>query len=192
ASNRLRNKVLRKGVLTEHLRTAAEHLRKAKVHLATFNMIALPGETPDEALETARLNCELGTRFVRLNFGFPMPGTGMCEYAIEHGYLPKDWPERFAAPGFQYAPGPQFKTPYRREFENLMVLFRVAAMDSRTIPAVRRALSAPTPGPVRKILTLQGAWNDKLNFRIPVAAGLRFFARVGRPELRATNFPALI
>ncbi len=192
ASNRLRNKVLRKGVLTEHLRTGAEHLRRHGVTLATFNMIALPGETPDEALETARLNAELGSKFVRLNYAFPMPGTGMCEYAMEHGYLPKDWQARFASPDFRYRPGPQFATPHRREFENLMVLFRVAAADARLVPVVRRALSAPTPRPVHKLLTLQGAWNDKRNFRIPVAAGLRFFARVGRPELRATNFPALI
>ena len=192
ASTRLRIKVLRKGVTTDHIRTAADHLNRAGVRVATFNMLALPGETPDEALETFRLNAEIGTRFVRLNFAFPMPGTGMAEYAMKQGVLPSDWGDRFIAPDFRYQPGPQFKTPYRTEFQNLFLLARVVAADKRTLPAVRRALKLKTPKPVHNLLSLQGAWNDKLNFRIPVVEGMRFFARVGRPELRATNFPALI
>ena len=192
ASSRLRLTVLRKGVTTDHLHHAAALLRGAGIQLATFNMLALPGETLDEALETAGLNADLGTRFVRLNFAFPMPGTGMSDYAIAQGLLPPDWNERFSSPSFRYTPGPQFETPHRREFENLFVLFRVVARDKRTLPTVRRALSTRTPRALQKLLTLQTAWNDKRNFRIPALAGLRFFAHVGRPELRATNFPALI
>ena len=192
ANGRLRNKVLRKGVKSEHLLRAAEAIHHHGVRLATFNMLALPGETPDEALETARLNAQLRTDFVRLNFAFPMPGTGMSDYAIEHGLLPSDWHARFKSPDFRYSPGPQFKTPYRREFENLFVLFRAAAKDERLIPLVRRSLPVKTPRSVQNLLTLQGAWNDKRNFRIPVIEGVKFFAKVGRPELRATNFPSLI
>lgn len=192
ASARLRLEVLRKGVTTDHLVAAAGHLHRHRVQLATFNMIALPGETPDEALETARLNARLGTRFVRINYAFPMPGTGMADYAVSEGLLPADWPERFADPTFRYRPGPQFRTPHRREFLNLFVLFRLAAANVRLYGSVRRAMSARTPSAIHRLLTLQGAWNEKRNFRIPVMAGLRFFAHVGRPEMRATNFPALI
>ena len=155
-------------------------------------MVALPGETPDDALQTARLNAEIGTDFVRMNYAFPMPGTAMCDYAIENGFLAPEFPARFGDPAFRYAPGPQFLTPHRREFENLFVLFRLAAKDARLVPFVRRALGTRTPDLVKRWLTLQGAWNEKRNFRIPVFAGLRFFARVGRPELRATNFPSLL
>ncbi len=192
ASARLRLKVLRKGVTTEHLVEAAAHLRRSRIQLATFNMIALPGETPDEALETVVLNSQLGTDFIRINYAFPMPGTGMTEYAMGEGLLPADWPEHFADPTFRYRPGPQFKTPYRREFENLFVLFRLAASNPRLREPVRRALRARTPGPLHRLLTMQGAWNEKRNFRIPWMAGIRFFAHTGRPEMRATNFPALI
>lgn len=192
ASQEVRNKVLRKGVTTEHVRQAAENLHRHQVKVTTFNMIALPGETPDQALETAQLNAEIGTNFVRLNYAFPMPGTGMCDYATENGYLPEDWPQKFGRTDFRYAPGPQFKTPHRKEFKNLFVLFRWAASSVKAVPTVKRLLSAPTPKSVQRMLTLQGAWNEKRAFRIPVVAGLKFFAKVGRPELRATNFPALI
>ncbi|MFT5430371.1 MAG: anaerobic magnesium-protoporphyrin IX monomethyl ester cyclase [Myxococcota bacterium] len=192
ASQQLRLKVLRKGVTEEHLMNAAAALHKHKVKLATFNMVALPGETPDECLDTAILNAKLGTSFARLNFAFPMPGTGMTEYAIKEGFLPQDWPAKFANPEFRYKPGPQFKTPYRTEFENLFVLFRLVSHNRSLAPAVRRAMSTKTPKSIYRLLTLQGAWNDKRTFRIPIVAGLRFFAKVGRPELRATNFPALI
>ena len=192
ASARLRLKVLRKGVTTEHLHAAATALQKHGVRLATFNMMALPGETPNEALDTAKLNADLGTDFVRLNYAFPMPGTGMCDYAIKEGFLPEDWPEQFASPRWRYSPGPQFRTPFRREFENLFVLFRVAAKDKRMAAAVGKALGTRPPRAIHRLLTLQGAWNEKRTFRIPVVAGLKFFAKVGRPELRATNFPALI
>ena len=192
ANAHIRNKVLRKGVKTDHLRRAAEALHRHQVKLATFNMLALPGESPDEALETARLNAQLRTDFVRLNFAFPMPGTGMSDYAMEHGFISQNWPDRFKSAEFRYTPGPQFRTPYRKEFENLFVLFRVASTNERLIPGVRRALRLNTPRSVQNVLTLQGAWNDKRNFRIPVLEGIKFFAKVGRPELRATNFPALI
>jgi radical SAM superfamily enzyme YgiQ (UPF0313 family) len=192
ADGELRNKVLRKGVTTNNVREAAQHLHRHQVKLTTFNMIALPGETPEEALETARLNAEIGTDFVRLNYAFPMPGTGMCDYATENGYLSEDWSQRFGSPDFRYAPGPQFETPHRKEFENLFVLFRWAAGSERATGWVKRLLSAPTPKALYTLMTLQGAWNEKRAFRIPVAAGLRFFAKVGRPELRSTNFPALI
>jgi anaerobic magnesium-protoporphyrin IX monomethyl ester cyclase len=192
ASKRLRREVLRKGVTTDNMHQAAEHLRVHGVRLGTFNMIALPGETPDEALETALLNAELGSEFVRLNYAFPMPGTGMTQYAIEEDYLAPDWPTRFAQPDYSYRPGPQFATPYEREFRNLFVLFRLVSMSKRWLPTVRRALRSPTLAGLNRVLSLQNAWNEKRQFRIPVTEGVRFFAKVGRPELRATNFPSLL
>ena len=192
ASARVRIQVLRKGVTEDNIQAAAEHLRRHRIRVATFNMIGLPGETPEEALGTAVLNARIRADFVRLNFAFPMPGTGMGDYAAEHGFLPADWLERFASPDFRYRPGPQFITPHEREFRNLFVLFRAVAADARALPAVRRALSAPMIPGLHRALTLQGAWNEKRYFRIPTVAGLRFFGRVGRPELRSTNFPALI
>jgi radical SAM superfamily enzyme YgiQ (UPF0313 family) len=192
ASEEVRNKVLRKGVTTDHVREAARQLHRHQVKITTFNMIALPGETPLQGLETARLNAEIGTHFVRLNYAFPMPGTGMCDYATENGYLSADWPEKFGQPSFRYSPGPQFETPHRKAFENLFILFRWAAGSTRAGSLVQRLLNAPTPRALHRLMTLQGAWNEKRAFRIPVASGLKFFAKVGRPELRATNFPALI
>ena len=192
ASTRLRLKVLRKGVTTDHLLSAAKSLRKNGVKIATFNMLALPGETPEEALQTALLNAEMRTDFVRLNYAFPMPGTGMYEYAIENGFLAPNWGERFGDPDWSYTPGPQFITPYRQEFQNLFVLFRLVAKDQRVLPWVQRSLQRNTPKWAHRLLTLQGAWNEKQSFRIPLVAGLRFFGHVGRPELRANNFPALI
>ncbi len=188
----VRRRLLRKGVTADHFARAAGALRRRGVKVSTFNMIALPGETPDEALDTARLNAEIGVDYVRLNYAFPMPGTGIAEYAAEQRLLPDGWLDRFEREGFNYVPGPQFATPFRREFENLFVLFRLAAASPRLLPAVRAVLPTRTPGAVRRLLTLQGAWNEKRTFRIPVFAGMRYFARVGRPELRATNFPSLI
>jgi len=191
-NSELRKTVLRKGVRTEHMHKASSSLRKHDIRLATFNMIALPGETVDQAMETVELNAQLQTDFIRLNYAFPMPGTGMTQYAIDHGYLPKQWANTFGSPGFRYSPGPQFATPYRKEFENLFLLFRMAAKSTKWHNRCRRLLSSPTPAPIHQLLSLQGAWNDKRNFRIPLTAGLKFFARVGRPEFRATNFPALV
>ncbi len=192
ATARLRQKVLRKGVTTDHFHRAAAALRKKGIQIGTFNMVALPGETPDEVIDTALLNAELRSDFCRLNYAFPMPGTGMHDYAVTEGHLDADWTRRFWSPAFRYQQGPQFSTPYEREFRNLFVMFRPLARDRRLLPAVRRLVRAPTLGPLHRALTLQNAWSEKQQFRIPVVAGLKFFAKVGRPELRSTNFPALI
>ena len=60
----LRQKVLNKKVTTEQIKTAAGHIKQHGIKLATYNILGLPGETLDNAIETYKLNKEIGTDFV--------------------------------------------------------------------------------------------------------------------------------
>ena len=186
----MRLKVLKKGVPLTMLHRAADALRNHGVRIATFNMIALPGETPDMAFETAQLNADLGTDFIRLNFAFPMPGSAMCDYALANGYLDADWPDRFASDDFDYRPRPWFRGPHREEFQRLFVLFRLAARVPSSLPWVRRMVRSGTP--FRRLLGLQGLWVEKRQFRLPIVPSVGLLLRTGRPEYRASNFPSLV
>ena len=59
--------------------------------MLTTNMVGLPGETLDNALETVELNMVLKSNYVRANTFLLFPGLPLVEYAKQKGYLDKDF-----------------------------------------------------------------------------------------------------
>lgn len=81
----LRNELLERGLSRDQILEAARLVRKAGIHLTTQNMIALPGETVEDAMETVELNVKCRPDFSGFSFYQPYPGTKLCEYAMETG-----------------------------------------------------------------------------------------------------------
>lgn len=61
------------------IRAAASRLKENGIQLLTFNMLASPGEHLADAIETLRLNQEIGTDFPRVNLAYPLPNTVLEE-----------------------------------------------------------------------------------------------------------------
>ena len=78
---------------------AARLLTKYKIPYRIGNIIGLPGEKPDQMLETLELNIKAKPSLGLANIFVPFPGLALTKYAIEHGYynpeknarLPKDF-----------------------------------------------------------------------------------------------------
>ena len=87
----LRNKVVGKKLSREQIIRGANLLHERGIKVMTSNIVALPGETFENALETLRLNQKIKAQYVRMNTLIPFPRTEITNYAIEHGYLPKDF-----------------------------------------------------------------------------------------------------
>jgi len=85
----LRNKVVGKKLSNEQIIRGASLLHRRGIKVLTSNIVALPGETLENALETLRLNQKIKADYVRMNTLIPFPKTEITNYAIEHGYLPK-------------------------------------------------------------------------------------------------------
>ena len=86
-SERIRNFIMDKGISNRDLIRIAGLIKKYKLKLITFNMLALPGESIEEAFETLRLNNKIKTDFIRLTIAFPMPMTRFTLYALKKGFI---------------------------------------------------------------------------------------------------------
>ena len=89
-NNHLRQTVLNKKVTTEQIRAAAEHIKSHGIKLVTYNILGLPGETVDNAIETYRLNREIHADFAQCTLLQPYPGTAIREFVRERGLLKEE------------------------------------------------------------------------------------------------------
>lgn len=121
-NDRLRNEVIGKNLPRHKIVKGANLLHDRGIKIYTTNIIALPSETIENAKETIALNQEIKTDFMRINTLMPFPKTGIADYAMENGYLPKDYTLRNLSTSdslFIHC-----KTPYENEFKNISCLFR--------------------------------------------------------------------
>lgn len=87
----LRNVVLKKDITNEQIINAAKIIKKNGLKLKAFNMLGLPGETFENALETVELNIKIKPDFAPCSLLEPYPEYEITKYAIEKGYLRKDF-----------------------------------------------------------------------------------------------------
>lgn len=83
----LRRNVLKKRVTDKHIRTAAALFKKYRIKLSTFNILGIPGESLDDAMSTYTLNKEIGSDLIQCSLLQPYPGTEMCQYVKNNGFI---------------------------------------------------------------------------------------------------------
>jgi len=86
-----RKNILVKNITNEQVIKGAELLHKYKLRFDTQSMVGLPGETVNNAFETARLNAKINPSVTRCHIFMPYPGTELGAYAKEKGYLDKNF-----------------------------------------------------------------------------------------------------
>jgi radical SAM superfamily enzyme YgiQ (UPF0313 family) len=86
-NEKIRNGLLKKNLSNQDIINAAGILHKYKIRFKTYNMLGLPDETVESALETLQLNAEIKTDYPWCSIFQPYPGTELGEYTIQRGYL---------------------------------------------------------------------------------------------------------
>lgn len=89
---KIRNEVLQKKITNDDIKRTAKILKKAGLTFQTTNMMGLPGETLDDAIQTLKLNIEIGTDVAWTSIYQPYPGTELGEKTFKDGYI-KDFPD---------------------------------------------------------------------------------------------------
>lgn len=87
----IREKILQKRIPNESYLNAARLIRKYGIRLRTSNMCFLPEETIGAAFETLDLNRRMKVQYPWVYPLQPYPGTEIYKYAVEHGFLNKDF-----------------------------------------------------------------------------------------------------
>ena len=168
----IREVVIRKQSKNDHIVEGARLLREKGIKVLTTNMIGLPSETLDNALETVQLNMELKSNYVRANTFLLFPGLPLVEYAKQKGYLDKDFDmEKHVAEATEI----NIKTPYDREFRNIAALFwLMVKFTPRWIPLFKRIVQWPD----NVVFRLIGSFNmvqELLFYRVRPIPALRYF-----------------
>lgn len=185
----IRSRILRKTVTNEDVRRAAALIKNAGMELTTYNMLACPGETLDDAWATVRLNQEIGADFTRVTLAMPIPHTDFEREALAAGHLdPASLDQRLTDLNNGDV---AFKVKQARAFSNLFYLFRVAVHHPTLLPAIQRLVHLPL-GPATAPFRLAMALEERRINRLGWVEGARYFRHVGDPRKRTTNYVTLM
>jgi anaerobic magnesium-protoporphyrin IX monomethyl ester cyclase len=183
----IREVVIRKRSKNEHIVEGARLLREKGIKVLTTNMIGLPGETLDNALETVQLNMVLKSNYVRANTFLLFPGLPLVEYARQNGFVDKDFDiDKQVAESQEIT----LKTPYAKEFRNIASLFWLMVKFSpRWIPFFKKVVALPD----NILFRIIGSFNmmqELLFYRVKPIPGLRYFRNTvlmtGKSQLNMT------
>ena len=83
----VRNTIMKRQMSEDSMYKAATLYKKYGVKLLTENVVGVPGETFETALDTLRVNMKLKPDIANASIFAPYPKLEMTEYAIEHGYF---------------------------------------------------------------------------------------------------------
>lgn len=168
------------------IRAAAERLKSRGIKLLTFNMIANPGEPFEEALETLRLNQELGTDFPRVNLAYPAPESLLEKLMRDRGMqmLAPDTHDRQELKAWCADGDP---TP----FEALTRLFRLATRNRLPVGLVSAiARGVPDARWLAPLVfydaSVEARWSG-----VPLIDALRYARHAGPPNRRVTYHESL-
>ncbi|MFA6088456.1 MAG: radical SAM protein [Candidatus Woesearchaeota archaeon] len=137
----LNNKILGKNLSKKQIINAMMCFRNAKIKTETFNMIGLPGETLENALETLRFNMKIKADFARCSLLQPYPKTEIERYAKEKGYLDKNFDlDAFESSYFIDTP---IKMKNKNEMINLQRLFNICVNFPFLYPIIKKIIFLP-------------------------------------------------
>jgi radical SAM superfamily enzyme YgiQ (UPF0313 family) len=136
-----RNRVLGKDLTDAQIEGAAALLHGAGIPFRTYNIVALPGETLEDAFSTVRLNIRIGTDYPWCSVFYPFPGAVLTRYAAEEGFLDRDADPGSLTRSF-FTDSPLSGVTARR-LQNLQKFFQTAVLWPRTFPLIRKLIFLP-------------------------------------------------
>ena len=190
----LRREILGKDLSDQVIREAARQIRAHGMELVTFNMLASPGESLGDGLRTLRLNVELGATLARVGMCFPIPKTRMAEEATRRGLCVEGFGQDIYR---KYSAMDRlqvfFKTaePEEGAVINLLQLFSLGVSFPPLIPLIERLVRLPR-NPLFGLAGFHGLMGERRLFGFSLLDGIRYFAHVGWPGHRTTNFISLV
>lgn len=140
-SERLRQILLKKNVTNKEIVNAAGLLKRYRIKFLTNNMIGLPGETIEEAIETIKLNSKIKTDIPWCSILQPFPNTEIAEYAIKNGYADKKDVEECSRLFFKSS---IIKQENINELTNLHKFFILAVKFPWLLPIIKILIRIPS------------------------------------------------
>ena len=146
----LRNEVLKKNISNEQIIKASGIIKNNGLKLKAFNMLGLPGETFEQALETVELNTKIKPDFTPCSLLEPYPEYDITMYAIKNGYLKPDFGIEDVSESI-YLPS-KIKINDRDKIINLQTFFFLAVKYPKLMPLIKFLVKFK-PNPIYRLFT---------------------------------------
>ncbi|MBI2865589.1 MAG: B12-binding domain-containing radical SAM protein [Chloroflexi bacterium] len=82
----IRKQVLHRHMTNDQIKTAFANARKAGMITASYNMVGLPFENMERALDTIKLNAQIGANRILNPIFCPYPNTDLYDIAVKEGF----------------------------------------------------------------------------------------------------------
>ncbi len=186
-------RILNKRISDKDILAAAHLIKEAGILLVTFNMLANPGETFEDALKTLQINIRIKADYARTSFCFPIPKTRLATYSIEKGYLPPTYGDSIydLKDLGQEPPKPFIPTQDANRLTNLYYFFNWVVRFPFLLPLIKWLLRIP-PNPVFRLANMMRLYLEKKIAGLSWITCYRYYRRVGSPDRRTTNFVPLV
>jgi len=172
----LRREVLGKPIPNRKLIELADRLHRNGIPFLTYNMFAIPTETPEHAGETIRLNQRLRPSFMSNNIFMPYPRYAVTEFAKRKGVLAEEDLRLLTRKAYRMDRS-VLRQPGVRTLENIHKLSFALVRHPRWTRALLRAARLP-PNPLFK--GIYGLSHARDFMRLTGTSPLRFAWQVLR------------
>ena len=140
-NEKLREEVLKKRVTNKQIINSGKLLKKYKIRFKTYNMLGLPGESLENAIETVNINIKIKTDYPWCSILQPYPGTKIADYMISKKMINKNFNvddmEEF------FFDKSMIKTQEAKEIDNLQKLFFYSVKFPILKPLIKKLIKLP-------------------------------------------------
>ena len=140
-NEQMRNDILKKKLTNQEIRIAAQRLHEAGIPFRSYNIVGLPGESLADALETLKLNIEIGADYPWCSVFMPFPGTELTRHAIQLGQLEPGF--EFDSLSRSFFTDSRLNMPDIDRIANLQKFFQTVVLWPWLLPLVRQLIKLP-------------------------------------------------
>lgn len=141
-SPRVRKEILGRPMSDDALVRGCRHLLDQGIKVNSYNMLGIPGETFEEALQTIKLNIRIRPTTSWVSFFQPYPGTRLTEKMLQEGVITREIFDRLPASYFE-------KSALIREgaqaWVNLQRLFQLMVLSPQLIRLAKKLCAVRIP-----------------------------------------------
>ena len=101
---------------------AAKIIKENKIKLVTFNIFGVPGETPEEMLDTMKMNLKVKPDSLFTYTFYPFPGTDLMNTALNNNYIDSEPYEKLMDGFGNYQSQSLLRLPYTTLAYNMKVI----------------------------------------------------------------------
>ena len=124
-NDHIRNNILNRNMSTQQIYEASKIIKENDIKLVTFNIFGIPGETPEEMLDTMKMNLQIKPDSLFTYTFYPFPGTDLMQTSLKNNYIDKETHEKLMNGLGDYQSKSLLNLPFTTVAYNMKVILAI-------------------------------------------------------------------